>query len=899
MNNLKITAAGIALVSLLVFAACKMEVSDPVKANIGAYISENPISAVFMPGTYSIGNPPKLEAKTWDWDTEDGELYYQWFKFESIADYLENDYKGDEIDDLIKGEEDAEGKTISSHTLDISNTTPGKIYYYYVEVTNIISNGKEEDDPDYEVVWMSDPVRSDIATITFARSGEGEYPVISRQPASATYVFGSNMSQLGFKLKKLGSGNKLSYQWYKGELDVEGKLVTQSGNPKGEEISDATLEYLLLLPRTGGYSMNLKDNFFWVEITNTPQSGTPATVTTIPAKITLNPAARAQSPRILKQPGDRIYLTGQTTLDTIVFNAESTDFGDLTFQWYSNTTPANSGGALITGATDKTYTPTVSTEAEGDFYYYVVVTNTNENVTGAKTATLNSKIARVSVKAVSAKTANASVTVRDPTLPDNRFNYVRGYGGMNVAWANFPEEKAIDTETMYNPDKMGFNIMRIMIPPANTNIDISMNDLTSGNRPDYYESVKIVNKYGGYVLASPWSPPKEWKSNNSINGGGRLIPRYYLQYANYLKSFAQHMYDRGAPIYAISIANEPNYVAGYDGCEWSNNEMRDFYKEVGHFTNGVRGYGGGMDIQTVLTVNGESANTPRINDAAIADTLSRSVIDLYARHVYGEQTTTLWDTIVSAGKADWKQGSQYQAECWMTEHNINSANATAYQYDSTWNYVWKFMNDVDLVMRINKENAFVWWASKRFYSMLGDNQNGAAEGTPLPRGWGLSHYAKYSIHSTRVGIDITGTNGEGRTISVGGTATDQAKTDIVNSDNFTLDNLSAKITAYVSYAEPVEMTDDEFPLPKKYPLPDEITMVLWTPTKPDGTNGTSLGTIEIKMPTGFEIGSASAVRSLSATRIMEPEVLELNAARNCAYVELPESQIVSIRFTRK
>jgi O-glycosyl hydrolase len=871
MNNLKMTAVGIALVSLLVLATCKMEVSDPIRAFVGPYISVQPASAVFTPGDYPGTPAAALETDTWDWDDEnDGELTYQWYSFTSIGDYLQNDAKGLPI-------QGAEGKT---HTLAITDTSPGKKYYYYVEVTNT----KEED---------TATVRSEIATISFAYSGDGEYPVITRQPASATYVFGANMANLGFKTKKLGAGNTLSYQWYMGELETDGKIKIESGKPKGTAVSEAILDYLLLLPRTDAYSMKLKDNFFWVEIKNTPTLGNAVTEVSIPAKITLNPAARAQAPRILKQPGGRTYLTGQAApLDTIMFDAESTDFGNLSYQWYSNTTASTTGGTPIdTNATGVTYTPTVSTTAPGDFYYYVEVTNTNVNVTGEQTASLTSKIAQVSVRAAVAKSPDAYITIQDPTDPDNRFNYVRGYGGMSVAWANFPEEKAQDTETMYNPDKMGFNIMRIMIPPANTNIEISMNDLTKSQRPDYYESVRIVNKYGGYVLASPWSPPKEWKSNNSINGGGRLMPRYYRQFANYLKSFAQHMYDKGAPIYAISIANEPNYVAGYDGCEWKPEEMRDFYIEVGHFTNGVRGFGGGVDFPAVLTVNGESANTPDINNAALNNPISRSVIDLYARHVYGEQTSTLWENAY----ADWKQGSPYQAECWMTEHNINSANANAYKFDHTWPYVWRFMNDIDLVMRINNENAFVWWASKRFYSMLGDDQNGANEGTPLPRGWGLSHYAKYTINSTRVGIDISGTNKDGNTISQGGDANAKEKTGIVNSDNFHLDNLSAKITAYVPYAEPT-LTDG---IPSEYPLPEEITMVLWTPTNPDGSNGTNMGIIEITMPDGFFIGNASAVRSTGVTSIMSEEILELNATRTKAYVTLDPSQILSIRFTRK
>jgi O-glycosyl hydrolase len=872
MNNLKMTAAGIALVSLLVFTTCSFEVSDPIRAFVGPYISVQPTSEVFKPSEYPAAEPPILETDTWDWLDIDGELSWQWYSFTSIADYLENDGNGTEIQDA----------TEKTYTLNLPSTAPGSKYYFYVEVTNT----KEEN---------TATARSEIATISFAYSTDGEYPVITRQPASATYVFGSSMASLGFKTKRLRAAGELSYQWYIGELDMEGKIKTESGKPKGTAVSEAILDYLLLLPRTDEYTMNLKDNFFWVEIKNTPTLGNPVTVESIPAKITLNPAARAQAPRILKQPGDRTYLTGQAApLDIILFDAESTDFGDLTFQWYSNTTASTTGGTPIeVDATNKTYRPTVSTAtAPVDFYYYVVVTNTNENVTGDKTATLTSKIAQVSVRGASTKSPNAYITIQDPTDPDNRYNYVRGYGGMSVAWANFPEEKAVDTETMYNPDIMGFNIMRIMIPPQNTNIEISMNDLTQSQRPDYYESVKIVNKYGGYVLASPWSPPKEWKSNNSINGGGRLIPRYYRQFANYLKSFAQHMYDKGAPIYAISIANEPNYVAGYDGCEWSPEEMRDFYIEVGHFTNGVRGFGGGVDIPTVLTVNGESANTPSINDAALDNEISRSVIDLYARHVYGSQTDTLWDN----NHADWKQGSPYQAECWMTEHNINSANATAYQFDSTWPYVWRFMNDVDLVMRINNENAFVWWASKRFYSMLGDNQNGANEGASLPRGWGLSHYAKYTINTTRIGIDISGTNGDGATISQDEEAPDKVKTGIVNSSNFHLDNLSAKITAYVPYAEPLSKTDG---IPSKYPIPEEITMVLWTPTNPDGNNGTDMGTIEITMPDGFIIGNASAIRSISSTSIQREELLGVNAGRTAAYVDLGPAEILSIRFTRK
>jgi hypothetical protein len=389
----------------------------------------------------------------------------------------------------------------------------------------------------------------------------------------------------------------------------------------------------------------------------------------------------------------------------------------------------------------------------------------------------------------------------------------------------------------------------------------------------YYVNPKIVNDYGGYVLASPWSPPKEWKSNNSINSGGNLIPKYYKQYANYLRAFARHMANKGAPIYAISIANEPNYAGGYDGCEWTPSEMRDFFKEVGRYTQGVRGWGGGKAIPTVLTVNGESANNPNINDAAMNDPVSNAAIDLFARHVYGEQRQTLWNHPNRNGR-----------EVWMTEHNINSATETAFVNDWKWNYVWRFMNDVDLVIRLNNENAFVWWVVKRFYSFIGE---GSAYTTPhaiLPRGWGMAHYSKFTIDTTRVNVNVSGTLGSG-----GGTINNTN----VNQDAFDLDNPSVKITAFIS-------RDGK-----------ELSLVMWTPTMTDGSGGFDLGTVQVQMPTisGTQttIRSASAMRSYSGDghgpsmsglvdNMGKWEKVDIASNRQSAYITLPRSEMVSVKF---
>jgi len=453
--------------------------------------------------------------------------------------------------------------------------------------------------------------------------------------------------------------------------------------------------------------------------------------------------------------------------------------------------------------------------------------------------------------------ANAIITVDI----DVKYQYVRGFGGMDVGWGNFPRTNTRDIELMYNPETgLGLNILRIMIMPWNTDINITMNQLINNDRPYYYENVKIVNKYGGYVLASPWSPPKEWKDNNSTHGSGRLLPEYYQEYADYLKSFALNMRRNGAPIYAVSIQNEPNYDADYDGCLWSSEEMRDFFLQVGRFTEGVRGFGGGRVIQTVNTMNGESANHPNINDAALLNPQARAVIDIIGRHTYGNRQLRYSRAL---------DHPTDPKEVWMTENNINSGNPEGYPNDSTWNYVWKLLNDIDLSIRLNHESAYIWWAAKRFYSFIGDGHWGTTEGEILPRGYAISHYAKFAKESYHIGTTVSGTTGNGDDIGQG------------NFNNFlyNADDTAARATAFVS-------RDGK-----------TISLVLFTPTLIDGTGGIDMGTIKIQLPNNFRARSATAMRTTQDNYTQWEEV-KLCSRRNSALVTLPRGHILSIKFTR-
>jgi len=694
-------------------------------------------------------------------------------------------------------------------------------------------------------------------------------PVITKQPEPGTYRLGDTTAKLTVEVE-ITDGGELSYQWYTSDDE-------RYAEGEGDEIPGATDEEYVIDLAEGSWQV-----FVIVTNTNDMVNGeTEASVKSDLIRVTINDPRNAPYPEITKEPAstayDLIAAPGgggeeeepppppPTPVDALTVTVAQPENGTLSYQWHTSTTYSNTGGSPISGATTNSYQPEAVT-AEGTKYYYVVVTNTWNEAPGRKESVVISSPAVISVV-----TTNAMITINT-----TKYQYVRGFGVMAPFWGNSPQDSKKNYEDMFNPtDKgLGFNILRIMIPVADTGTNIrttmnkALNNELSGDkdRSHYYEIVKLVNGYGGYVLASPWSPPPKWKTNNSRNGGGSLLPEFYADYADYLKEYCKIMYDKGAPIYAVSIQNEPNFKASYDGCEWTDNEMRDFIKLAGSFTEGVKGWGGGKQIPRVLIMNGESANSPTINDAVIKDPVANKIVDLYARHLYGSQQVVRSTEVQALGK-----------EIWMTEHNINGGNADTYPSDSTYHYMWKFLNDVDVSIRLNKENAFIWWYGKRFYSQIGDGDYTTVDDQKLPRGYALSHYAKYASDTNQVGLSISGTTATGGAFS----------TSNFNNTSFDIDSTAAKATAFLS-------ADG-----------NSYSLILLTPTSTGGSGGTNLGKVKVVFPSGFTATKVTAMRSRFVTGTAGTDNMGkpdgdtvLLKGGNAAFLTMPAGQILSVRFTK-
>ena len=441
-----------------------------------------------------------------------------------------------------------------------------------------------------------------------------------------------------------------------------------------------------------------------------------------------------------RHPTSANYVMGSTVKPLIFDVLDSMKAeGTWTYQWYSVSSFTNKGGTVIenekgnisTGVNNVAFSPDIS--ETGTKYYYVVVSKTipsedeGEDDT-VETLSIPSNPAQIAVLGVLPDAPTNHITVGT-----EQYQYIRGFGGMSNAFgigspARYMELR--DIETMFNQETgLGFNLLRICLFPYPLEQILRGQHYPGMGNQQYVKIVETVNKHGGYVLASPWSPPPEYKTNQSLYGDGRLKPTMFRDYAEYLRAFAAEMAERGAPVYAVAIQNEPTHTASYDGMLWNQDEHLNFaqnFAQYFHQQPYVAGYGGGKAQSRVLLMGGEPHNDIAWNASIINNATARNNIDIIAYHTYGSLNSR------------WAPARNNQKEIWMTEKNHNSGDGN-FHLDSTWNYVWVVANEVYHSL-VNVDNSgFVWWYAKRFYSFIGDGSNGTQNGSILPRGYVMSH----------------------------------------------------------------------------------------------------------------------------------------------------------------
>ena len=217
-------------------------------------------------------------------------------------------------------------------------------------------------------------------------------------------------------------------------------------------------------------------------------------------------------------------------------------------------------------------------------------------------------------------------------------------------------------------------------------------------------NAKAVIQRGARVFATPWSPPARMKTNNNIIKG-KLIPDSAANYAKYLNDFANYMAANGAPLYAISVQNEPDWEPDYEGCVWTATEMRDFLKNQGGLVTAPK-----LIAPELVNNNQTYVNTILSDDGAVAN------LDILGTHLYG------------GGIVENALAKSKNVEVWMTEF-----------LDTATTQVANLNTAVQIHDCFTKANfsAYIYWYGKRFYGIVGQ------DGAVTKRGYMISQFSRF------------------------------------------------------------------------------------------------------------------------------------------------------------
>jgi len=318
-----------------------------------------------------------------------------------------------------------------------------------------------------------------------------------------------------------------------------------------------------------------------------------------------------------------------------------------------------------------------------------------------------------------AQPKNATVKVSK----DITYQKISGFGGF-VNSPQFAYNYMTETEIrkMWGANsEAGYNIMRLYIPTG------------ENNWAQVIPTAQLAKSLGIKIFASPWSMPTQWKTDNVIGsvftdeyGVKRnvyLKEEHYADYANYLNNFVVLLRNNGVELDAISIQNEPDFQVDYAGCIFTPAQMTKFLKENRH-------------LITCKVMAPETVGIPDnyANAFNASDVLPH--FDIFAGHQYGS-IQTAHKNLQTKGK-----------EVWMSEFLINwNQNGVSRNFD------WS-IDGFDFAGKINEAmlaniNAWIHYATKRYYAMMGDGSFGIPLSEISKRGRILSHFSKYVNGNTR------------------------------------------------------------------------------------------------------------------------------------------------------
>lgn len=287
---------------------------------------------------------------------------------------------------------------------------------------------------------------------------------------------------------------------------------------------------------------------------------------------------------------------------------------------------------------------------------------------------------------------------------DSLRQVIRGFGAANiVGWRPDMTSDEIEKAFGTGDGQIGFSILRLRISPNSTD--------WGNNVP----TAKAAYQRGATLIASPWSPPANMKTNNNLVGG-MLREDAYENYAAHLRAFVEYMTAQGAPISAVSLQNEPDIKVTYESCDWYANQMIKFLKEYG------------TSLGTKVMAPESYQFRRQLSDSILNDGSACQNLDIVCGHIYG------------GGLFAYPLAEEKGKEVWMTEHLTGSDNTTNPQ---SWSLAFPVAKEINDVMKA-RMSAYVWWYIVRYYGPISDGTNNSgAKGDVTKKGYVMSQFARF------------------------------------------------------------------------------------------------------------------------------------------------------------
>ena len=399
---------------------------------------------------------------------------------------------------------------------------------------------------------------------------------VETQPSNVTVTVGNTA---GFSVKASGAGT-LSYQWYSNKTN---------SNTGGTAIDKATSSTYTISSTTSAMS----GTYYYCIITQkygSPNQGT-ATVTTTPALLTVGTTVSVSNPSSVSTIAGKAQVS---------FSVKASGSGTFKYQWYKNTSNSNTGGTLITGATNATYTISAGnvTTSLNNTYYYCVVTQTY----GSSTKTAISSTAQLTVK--------ASVTIS--TQPTAQSVYESKSASFTVAVNG---EGTITYQWYSNSTNSTSGGSAIS---GATNATYTISSATSSLNGKYYYCI-ITQKYGSPNQATATvttTPVKLTVTTTTITANPTSIT-VYVGGANGTVTLG------GTNAGTFSISTQPNST--YATASISGNKITITGKSAGSTTLKAKEANGNKEITINITVKTTSISASSTSVTAYVGGASKTV----------------------------------------------------------------------------------------------------------------------------------------------------------------------------------------------------------------------------------------------------------------------------------